>query len=78
MYILIDDRALVANGFMAGFEREGVSLTGFVPGEFCDWVEGAGREDLQAVEAFLIGDCGSRQGLPRFIREYSRPFDCDE
>ncbi|NDA46111.1 MAG: DNA-binding response regulator [Alphaproteobacteria bacterium] len=72
MYILIDDRALVANGFMAGFEREGVSLTGFVPGEFCDWVEGAARQDLQAVEAFLIGDCGSRQGLPRFIREHSR------
>ena len=72
MFVLIDERAIVANGFASGFEREGVSMTGFQPGEFADWVGSAGTQDLQAVEAFLIGDCSSRQQLPRLIREHSR------
>ena len=32
MYVLIDDRVIVANGFESGFEREGISLTGMQPG----------------------------------------------
>ena len=72
MYVLIDDRVIVANGFASGFEREGISLTGMQPGEFKDWVGTAGRQDLQAVEAFLIGDCASKQALPKLIREHSR------
>ena len=72
MYVLIDDRVIVANGFESGFEREGISLTGMQPGEFREWMGSASDQDLRSVEAFLIGDCSSRKALPRIIREHSR------
>ena len=72
MFVLIDERAIVANGFASGFEREGIAMTGFQPGEFAEWVGSAGKQDLQAIEAFFIGDCSTRNQLPRVIREHSR------
>ena len=72
MFVLIDDRDLVAKGYAGGFDREGVALTGFLPGEFEDWVNSAASPDLMSVEAFLIGDCPLRQVLPKLIRGRSR------
>src|SRR5208337_4696218 len=63
MYIIIDDRDIVAGGYATGLDREGVSSTGIEASEFREWIGKISDADMQAVEAFLIGDCGERQSL---------------
>ena len=77
MYIIVDDRNIVTGGYSSGFDREGVSNAGIDPTEFGDWLSKASETDVQAVEAFLIGDCEGRGHFPRLIRERSRaPVIC--
>ncbi len=71
MYIIVDDRHIVTGGYASGFDREGVSSAGIDPMEFSDWISKASETDVQAVEAFLIGDCHGREHFPRLIRERS-------
>lgn len=71
MLVLIDDRDIVSAGYGSGFKNEGVSSIALRPSDFRDWVATASDEDLGAVEAFLIGDCGDRLAFPRCIRERS-------
>jgi DNA-binding response OmpR family regulator len=72
MYIIVDDRNIVAGGYATGFDREGVTTTGIDPLEFGDWIQKASDGDVEAVEAFLIGDCQGRDHFPRMIRERSK------
>ena len=72
MYIIVDDRTIVSGGYANGLDREGVSTTGIDPREFGDWLEKASDGDVEAVEAFLIGDCQGRENFPRMIRERSK------
>lgn len=72
MFVIVDDRQVVTEGYSSWFEREGVSSTGFAPHEFREWVETVGEGDLLAVEAFLLGECPGRETLPRVIRGRSR------
>ena len=69
MFVIVDDREIVKTGYATSFDREGVASTGLRPDEFEEWVSGANKPDLQAVEAFLIGDCSNRETFPRLIRE---------
>jgi DNA-binding response OmpR family regulator len=69
MFVIVDERELVKTGYATSFDREGVASTGLRPDEFEEWVSGVGKPDLQAVEAFLIGDCTNRETFPRMIRE---------
>ena len=71
MYIIIDNRDIVAGGYANGLDREGVSSTGIEASEFREWIGKISDSDMQAVEAFLIGDCGERETLSRMIRERS-------
>src|SRR5947209_8463952 len=77
MYIIIDDRDTVAGGYATGFDREGVSSAGIEAAEFREWIGKVSDADMHAVEAFVIGDCREREGLPRMIRERtSAPVLC--
>ncbi len=77
MYIIVDERNIVTGGYSSGFDREGVSTAGIDPLEFRDWISKASESDVQAVEAFLIGDCTGRELFPKLIRERSRaPVIC--
>ena len=71
MYIIIDDRDIVAGGYATGFDREGVSSAGIEAAEFREWIGKISDADMHAVEAFVIGDCGEREALSRMIRERS-------
>ena len=71
MYIIIDDRDIVAGGYANGFDREGVSSAGIEAAEFREWIGKISDTDVSAVEAFLIGDCSEREALSRLIRERS-------
>lgn len=77
MYIIVDDRAIVTGGYSSGFDREGVTTAGIDPIEFGEWISRASENDVDAVEAFLIGDCEGREYFPRLIRERSKaPVIC--
>jgi DNA-binding response OmpR family regulator len=72
MFIIVDERDLVTNGYACRFTQEGVASTGFRPGPFRDWVDSAVESDVQAIEAFLIGECPEREEIPRLIRRRSQ------
>jgi two-component system, OmpR family, flagellar system response regulator FtcR len=72
MFIIVDERDLVTNGYASRFGQEGIASTGFRPGPFRDWVETAVEGDVQAIEAFLIGECPEREEIPRLIRRRSQ------
>jgi DNA-binding response OmpR family regulator len=71
MYIIVDERNIVAGGYASGFDREGVSTAGIDPTEFQEWIGKVSDLDVRAVEAFLIGDCSNRELFPKLIRERS-------
>ena len=71
MYIIVDDRNMVAGGYANGFDREGVSSAGIEASEFREWIGKISDSDMNAVEAFVIGDCNEREALSRLIRERS-------
>jgi DNA-binding response OmpR family regulator len=71
MYIIVDDRNMVAGGYANGFDREGVSSAGIEASEFREWIGKISDSDMNAVEAFVIGDCVEREALSRLIRERS-------
>lgn len=72
MLVIIDEREIVRSGYTSRFGSEGVSTTGFRPDEFREWVTTVADADLNAVEAFLLGECVDRPTYPKVIRERSR------
>jgi DNA-binding response OmpR family regulator len=71
MIVVVDERELVKDGYTSLFGREGVPSTGFDPSEFGEWVNTAADTDIDAVEAFLIGQGAQALSLPRAIRDRS-------
>jgi two-component system, OmpR family, flagellar system response regulator FtcR len=71
MIVVVDERELVKDGYTSLFGREGVPSTGFDPSEFGEWVNTAADTDIDAVEAFLIGQGEQSLSLPRAIRDRS-------
>ncbi|MDB5525949.1 MAG: two-component system response regulator [Rhizobium sp.] len=72
MIVVVDERRLVKDGYTSLFLREGVPSTGFDPSEFGEWVNTAADTDIDAVEAFLIGQSELSLELPKAIRDRSR------
>ena len=73
MIVVVDERELVKDGYTSLFGREGVPSTGFDPKEFGEWVNSAADSDLDAVEAFLIGEF--RDGVGQIFVGTARPTD---
>ena len=72
MIVIVDEREAVTEGYTSWFGREGVSATGFCPGEFGNWVKAVADPDIRAIEAVLVGDCVERHGIARLVRGRSR------
>jgi DNA-binding response OmpR family regulator len=68
MIVIVDSREDVKAGYAAWFDREGVSATGLCPADFGNWVKTVSEPDIEAVEAFLLGECPERQLLSKQIR----------
>ena len=69
MFILIEARPQVVDVFFAQFAREGFAMKGFRPDEFAEWLNGATKSELSALDAILIGEAADRPGLARAVRE---------
>ena len=72
MIVVVDERELVKDGYASLFGREGIPSMGFDPREFGEWVSTAADSDIDAIEAFLIGQGESAFSLPRAIRDRSQ------
>ena len=72
MFILIEQSELVARGFAASLEREGVPLVNFSPMEFTQWIGSTPESELQSAEAFMIGNCERAEKYSRLIRRNTR------
>jgi DNA-binding response OmpR family regulator len=68
MIVIVDERETVLNGYTSWFCREGVSATGLAPQDFRQWVNTAPEPDIDAVEAFLLGDFQNREDIPVKIK----------
>ncbi len=72
MFMIVDDRNIVAAGYATSLVKEGISCAGVDGSAFQDWIGNVSDGDVHAVEAFLIGDCLNRLAISRSIRERSR------
>lgn len=72
MLVMVDDRQLVTSGYAMGFKSEGMSVAGFSPADFRDWLNGASDQELLAIEGFLLGECEERLAAAKLIRGRSR------
>lgn len=63
MFVVIDDRESVTQGYAAGFDREGEVSIGFSSKDFRDWLECAVGNDVLAIGAFILGDCSDRTSM---------------
>ena len=72
MFIIVDERELVTNGYACRFGEEEIVSTGFRAGPFREWVKDAVEGDMAAIEAFLIGECPAREEIPKLIRKRSQ------
>jgi len=71
MIVVVDEREIVKDGYTSLFGREGVPSAAFHPSEFGEWVSTAAGTDLEAIQAFLLGQACRSLELPRAIRDRS-------
>ncbi len=72
MFVVLDDRSTVAEGYVACFEREGVAATAVVPSEFFEWFELINDGDVAVIEGFLLGAVANRRQISARIRSRCR------
>jgi len=68
MYIVIDSRDVVAAGYKAGFEREGLACTSFAGKDFLEWLTTLSDDDVGAIQAIILGETEERLAIPSMIR----------
>jgi DNA-binding response OmpR family regulator len=72
MFVVLDDRPLVAGGCVACFEREGIAAIAVEPAEFQEWFELVSDADVAVVEGFLLGTVENRRQISARIRSRCR------
>lgn len=72
MILIVDERSEVVDGFTAMFDREGVPATGISPVDFGRWIQTAAQDDLESVEAILIGNVEDRARITKGVRSRIR------
>ena len=72
MYIVVDERQSAADPYVAGFGAEGVAARFLTAETMRDWLDSAPRQDVEAIEGFVIGDCAGRDSCTVAIRSASR------
>lgn len=72
MYVVVDQRTDVVEGYTASFSREGFAAVGFGSDEFQEWLSSAAENDITAIQSFVLGDFDGREAVPETIRNHSR------
>lgn len=72
MILILDDRAGVANGYVALFQREGVAACSMATKDLPEWISSVSDADLVAVEAFIVGEVAARPAVCQLISRRTR------
>lgn len=72
MYVVVDQREIVTDGYVAGFDREGLPSLGFNSGDFREWLASASEPDLGCIQGFLLGDFEDRVSCADMIRTHCK------
>lgn len=68
MIVMVDERADVSDAYKNSIGREGYSVASFSPPEFVSWFNSLSELDLNAVDAFVLGDFADRTQITRNLR----------
>lgn len=72
MYVVVDEREIVTDGYVAGFNREGLPSLGFNAGDFREWLITTSEPDLGCIQGFLLGDFDERVSCADMIKMHCR------
>lgn len=72
MFIVIENRNVVASAYKSGFEREGLACTTFAGRDFADWLSTLSDADIPSVQAIILGETEDRLAIPALVRSRGR------
>ncbi|MEM8717334.1 MAG: winged helix-turn-helix domain-containing protein [Cyanobacteria bacterium P01_G01_bin.4] len=72
MIVIVDNRELVRDGFKAMFLRLGYPAVSIGEKELDDWLDSLIADDLDNVQAFLLGTVGDNEATVAAIREQTK------
>ncbi|MEM8539549.1 MAG: winged helix-turn-helix domain-containing protein [Pseudomonadota bacterium] len=72
MIVIVDNRELVRDGFKAMFLRLGYPAVASGENELDDWLDSLIADDLDNVQAFLLGTVSDNEGTVSSIRERTK------
>lgn len=68
MIVMVDERTDVSDAYKNSIGREGYSVASFSPPEFISWFNLLSEPDLNAVDAFVLGDFADRPQITRNLK----------
>lgn len=68
MIVVVDERTDVSDAYRNSIGREGYSVASFSPPEFVSWFNALSEPDLNAVDAFVLGDFADRTQITRNLK----------
>ncbi len=71
MIIIVENCSRSTDAFKLSLDREGIPSAGFSSEDFKDWVETVARDDVLAINAFILGECESVLDIASFIKRRS-------
>jgi DNA-binding response OmpR family regulator len=72
MIVVVDDRSLVQEGFKSMFDRLGYPAVGVSEAQLEGWIDALGDDDLDGIEAFLLGNPGEAKAQVTVIKARSK------
>lgn len=72
MYVVVDDRPMVAAGYVASFGQERIPSLGLSSGEFRAWLQTNASRAVDQVQGFLLGESADRITTAATIRRHSQ------
>ena len=72
MFIVVDERPIVAEQFVSDFGQAGIAARTVFTGDVASWLDSLKSEDLDGIDGFVLGDCTDRTGYTAAIRTLSQ------
>ena len=72
MFVILEDRASIAEAIVGCFAREGIAAIAVGSGEFEAWFENLEEAESSSVEAVLLGAAVARRTVPAFVQNCCR------
>ena len=72
MLLIVEERTVVRDAYIASFHTMGHKLEGFSTQGFLEWFGSAPKSDWEAVEAVIFGECREPERLTKLVAKSAR------